>query len=70
MAIAVADNFQFLGTKPLDSRIKYETIANMVATQESTLYDGCLAYVVAEKKFYSFDSTNDIDETLGKWREF
>lgn len=70
MAIAVADNFSYKGAKPLDARIKYSTIADMVGTSEAILYDGCLTYVVENKKYYSFDSTNDFDETLGRWREF
>ena len=70
MSIAVADNFSYKGAKPLDARTKYATIADMVAASEAILYDGCLAYVVETKKHYSFDSTNDLDETLGKWREF
>lgn len=69
MAISVADNFSYLGTKPLDSRIKFDTISAMTSTSASSLYDGCLAYVTAEKKYYSYDSSNTVDVTLGKWRE-
>ena len=70
MSISVADNFSYQGSKPLDARVQFSSIANMKASAEASLYDGCLAYVVSEKKYYSFDSTNDEDETLGKWREF
>lgn len=70
MSISVADNFSYQGVKPLDMRIQYNTIASMKAVSESSLYDGCLAYVAEQKKYYSFDSSNDVDETLGKWREF
>ena len=69
MSISVADNFQYLGAKPLDARVKYDTVANMVAVASANLYDGCLAYVTATKKNYQYDSSNDTDPTLGKWRE-
>ena len=69
MAISVADNFSYQGTKPLDARIKYDSVANMKAAVASTLYDGCLAYVTATQKYYTYDSTNDTDPTTGKWRE-
>ena len=70
MAISVADNFQYLGTKPLDARLKFASVSDMASTAAASLYDGCFAYVTATKKYYSYDSTNDVDPTLGKWREF
>lgn len=69
MAISIADNFSYQGSKPLDSRIKYDSIASMKDTVTNTLYDGCLAYVTATQKYYTYNSTNDIDPTTGKWRE-
>ena len=69
MAIQVADNFSYQGAKPLDARLKYNTVADMVAVSTSTIYDGILAYVTATKTYYTYDSTNDVDPTLGKWRE-
>ena len=69
MAISIADGFQYFGNKPLDSRIKYATLADLKAVSEANLYDGCEAYVTATKKYYSFDSSNSVDPTLGKWRE-
>lgn len=70
MAIQVADNFQYLGQKPLDARVKYATVADMAAVAASSLYDGIMAYVVATEKNYQWKSTNTVDPTLGKWREF
>ncbi len=70
MAISVADNFSYQGGKPLDARMKFSTVSEMVGTAASVLYDGCFAYVAATKKYYSYDSTNDVDQTLGKWREY
>ena len=70
MPISIADNFQYKGTKPLDKRIQYATVSDMVDTPLADLYDGCLAYVTATKKNYQYDSNNTVDQTLGKWREF
>lgn len=69
MGIQVADGFSLKSKKPLDERLQFATVALMVATSENNLYDGCEAYVIATKKYYSYDSTNEVDETLGKWRE-
>lgn len=69
MGIQVADGFSLKSKKPLDERLQFATVALMVATSENNLYDGCEAYVTATKKYYSYDSTNEVDETLGKWRE-
>ena len=44
MALTLGDNFSYQGAKPLDGRIKYDTVAAMKAVSDSTLYDGCLAY--------------------------
>lgn len=70
MSIVVADNFQYKGGKPLDARMKFATILDMTAAQVADLYDGCFSYVVAEKKYYSYDSNNENDPHLGKWREY
>ena len=70
MGITIADNFNYQSRKPLDGRLQYATIADMKAVSEDKLYSGCFAYVTAEKKYYSYDSTNESDVTLGKWREY
>ena len=70
MSITVADNFQYKGGKPLDARMKFASVNDMVATPAADLYDGCFAYVTATKKYYSYDSTNTSDPTLGKWVEY
>ena len=69
MGIQVASNFTYLGKKPIDDRILYDSVADMVAMPDSSLYDGCRAYVKATKKFYVYNGTNETDVTLGKWRE-
>lgn len=69
MAILLADSFSYLGRKPLDSRLVFDTIADMVAMAESTLYDGIIAYNKEDSKYYTFDRTRTADPTLGKWEE-
>lgn len=69
MAISVADNFLYQGKKPLDARIVFNTLTDMTNMPATVIYDGCLAYVKSEKKYYTFDSTNTVDPTIGKWKE-
>ena len=70
MALTLGDNFSYMGSKPLDARLKYDTVAAMKAMADSILYDGCLAYCAATDKTYQWKSTNPVDPDLGKWREF
>lgn len=70
MALTLGDNFSYQGAKPLDARLKYDTLAAMKAVADSTMYDGCMAYCVATDKTYQWKSTNTIDEDTGKWREY
>lgn len=70
MALTLGDNFSYQGAKPLDGRLKYDTVAAMKAVADATMYDGCLAYCSATDKTYQWKSTNTVDSTLGRWREF
>ena len=70
MALVLGDNFSYGGSKPLDARLKYNTTTEMKAVADATMYDGCLAYCSGTDKTYQWKSTNTVDETLGKWREF
>lgn len=70
MAITVADNFSYQGKKPLDGRDTFTTLAAMKAYAEASVYDGCLSYCDEDGKRYEFKSTNTVDPTTGKWREY
>lgn len=70
MSLILGDNFSYQGAKPLDGRIKYDTLADMKAVADATMYEGCLCYCVASDKTYQWKSANTVDETTGKWREF
>lgn len=69
MGISVADNFSYLGGKPLDGRIQYATLTDMKNMADATLYEGCEAYCVATDKYYKWKSSNTVDASTGKWRE-
>lgn len=70
MALTLGDNFSYQGAKPLDARLTYSTVAAMKAVADATMYDGCMGYCTETEKTYQWKSTNTVDETLGKWREF
>lgn len=68
--ILLADNFQYKGRKPIDTRLVFDTLADMLATEESIIYDGILVYNKETEKYYSFKTNNTVDVNFGKWREF
>ena len=68
--IKVGDNFSYKGKKPLDSRDCFDTVSEMAQFAETSLDDGHLSYVKETDKYYKFNSTNNVDSTLGKWREY
>lgn len=70
MGISIADNFAYNGKKPLDNRTEYATLSAMKAVADASINEGCLAYNKEDGKYYKFLSTNTVDATTGKWREF
>lgn len=70
MSLVLGDNFSYQGAKPLDARLKYDALAQMKAMADSVLYDGCLAFCKEDSKTYQWISTNEVDATTGRWREF
>ena len=70
MAIKTGDNFLYRGKKPLDSRDSFDTILAMTTFAESSIDEGHISYVKETDKYYKFNSTNDVDTMLGKWREY
>lgn len=69
MSLQIGDNFLYRGRKPLDNRIVASTIPDLIGIAESTIYSGIIAYVVSEKKYYTYDESNSLDPQLQKWRE-
>lgn len=70
MAINIADNMGYNGKKPLDGRTEYATLSAMKSVVDANINEGCLAYNKEDGKYYKFLSTNTVDATTGKWREF
>jgi len=71
MSVRFFDNIEYKGTKPLDNRVKYNTIAEMKSTYSSRqLCNGLIALVEENKKQYIYDSGNSDDDVTGKWREY
>ena len=68
--IKVGDNFSYKGKKPLDSRDCFDTVSEMAQFAETSLDEGHISYVKETDKYYKFNSTNNVDMTLGKWREY
>ena len=68
--IKVGDNFSYKGKKPLDSRDYFDTVLEMAQYAETSLDEGHISYVKETDKYYKFNSTNNVDSTLGKWREY
>lgn len=70
MSLTLGDNFSYGGSKPLDARLSFATLADMKAVVDATMYNGCIAYCVATDKTYQWKSTNTVDADTGRWREF
>lgn len=70
MGIQVGDNFDHKSKKPLDARTSYATLALMKVVVDANINEGCLAYCAETDKYYKFLSTNTVDDSTGKWREF
>lgn len=68
--IKVGTHFSPRFKRPLDDRLQFDSIGEMVNFTENALYDGIETYNNQTKKMYVWLSTNSIDPTLGKWRIF
>lgn len=70
MALRIGDNFNYQGQKPNFERDSFETLAAMKAYPETSIDEGHLSYCKEDGKRYEYKSSNDIDATTGRWREF
>ena len=70
MAISINSNFSLLSKVHLDSRQSFETLVDMASFLEGAIPEGFLTYNKETDKFYKFNASNEVDPTLGKWREF
>lgn len=70
MSLKLGDGFSYLARKPLDERLTFTTLQDMVDFSESSLYTGIISYNKETNAFYTFNADNPVDATLGKWRDF
>lgn len=70
MALLIGDNFNYQGKKPNFERDSFDTISAMKAYPETSIDEGHISYCKEDGKNYQYKSSNEIDATTGKWREF
>ena len=71
MSISLNANFELLSAGLyLDARQQFNTIIEMKDFAETSIPDGFITYNKETQKHYVFDSSNTVDATLGKWREY
>ena len=65
----ITDSFEYNGKKQNFKRDSYATLAEMKAVAESKIPNIFTATCAETGKLYIFNINNEVDETLGKWRE-
>ena len=65
----ITENFEYIGTQQNFERDSYATLAEMKAVVDKRMPDIFTATCKETGKFYIYNKTNEVDETLGKWRE-
>ena len=65
----ITENFEYIGTSQNFERDSYATLAEMKAVVDKRIPDIFTATCKETGKLYIYNKTNEVDETLGKWRE-
>ena len=65
----ITENFEYIGTSQNFERDSYATIAEMKSVVDKRMPDIFTATCKETGKLYIYNKSNEIDETLGKWRE-
>ena len=65
----ITENFTYIGTSQNFERDSYATLAEMKAVADKRMPDIFTATCKETGKFYIYNKNNEVDETLGKWRE-
>ena len=65
----ITENFTYIGTSQNFERDSYSTLAEMKAVVDKRMPDIFTATCKETGKFYIYNKSNEVDETLGKWRE-
>ena len=65
----ITENFEYIGTSQNFERDSYTTLAEMKAVVDKRMPDIFTATCKETGKLYIYNKNNEVDETLGKWRE-
>ena len=65
----ITENFEYIGTSQNFERDSYATLAEMKAVVDKRMPDIFTATCKETGKLYIYNKNNEVDETLGKWRE-
>ena len=65
----ITENFEYIGTSQNFERDSYLTLAEMKAVVDKRMPDIFTATCKETGKLYIYNKNNEVDETLGKWRE-
>ena len=65
----ITENFEYIGTQQNFERDSYATLAEMKSVVDKRMPDIFTATCKETGKFYIYNKNNEVDETLGKWRE-
>ena len=65
----ITENFEYIGTQQNFERDSYLTLAEMKAVVDKRMPDIFTATCKETGKLYIYNKSNEVDETLGKWRE-
>lgn len=65
----ITDSFEYNGTKQNFKRDSYATLADMKAVADNKMPSVFHAMCEADGKLYVYNKANEVDSTLGKWRE-
>ena len=65
----ITENFEYIGTQQNFERDSYTTLAEMKAVVDKRMPDIFTATCKETGKLYIYNKSNEVDETLGKWRE-
>ena len=69
MALSFSDNIGYSGSRNNFERDYYATVADMVAVKKTRMPTMFIAMCGETGKAYLYNKSNEVDETLGLWRE-
>ena len=69
MPLVFGDNISYQGKKPLDARFLFSTLEAMKNYSENYLPPLAFCQNEEDGKFYTYNVSNPVDPTTGKWRK-